>query len=750
MRTCGHPVMSLIHAVVVLTMLLGSVFSALNPQAVGAGDSTWTAIGPWGSQVLDLVVSPDYTTDQTIFAAAGLGGVFVSNNGGASWHVANTGLPYASVQTLAISPHYASDRTVFAGTTDAGVFRSTDAGRTWAASNSGLSKLCVEHIAISPSYQIDGTIFLGLWDADGGVFKSVDRGQTWSSRNNGLTGREVSALAVSPNYASDQTLYAAIWASSDLWWTGGIFRSSDGGEIWYRVLMRADSSELTCLASSPDFQSDGIVLAGTEANGVLKSTDRGDTWSAVSVGLDDSASKAVRGIAVSPNYAIDQTVFLATDGGLFKSTNGAGDWSPSGSFSGATAAVSISPDYGVDETIFAGNTVGVYKTSDRGNWWADASEGLSYPSYSISNMAVSPDYASDGTIIALANSVPVPLKSTDGGLAWYASGNGLEGSLIRSLAMSRDFDQLLCGSDAGVFHSADAGDTWRKVSYTVGRLDTQAVAIATGDDLFAAGGEYIYRFRDGGSISSRTQVQGAGTFRCLSVSPSYANDGLLMVGTECTPPSYGTSGGIWVSVNRGISWQQIQAGLPVCGNVNAITFSPDFGNDRTVFAGISPFRGGPGGVYKSIDAGATWHATNEGMDCDSTMSPDVRALAISTHYASDHTVYAGTDGCGVFRSTDGGATWSGLGSALYNPQVRALHVSRDPEPSIFAGTEGSGIWHYRFVAATPTPTQTNTPTHTPTSTATSTSTATATSTASATATPTQPSYALYLPTVIKN
>jgi photosystem II stability/assembly factor-like uncharacterized protein len=749
MRTRRHPVLSLTYAVVVLAMFLGTVFSALNPQAAGAGDGSWTPIGPWGSQVLDLVISPDYGTDQTLFAAVGLGGVFVSNDGGASWHAANTGLPYASVQTLAISPGYANDRAVFAGTTNAGIFQSTDAGNTWTASNTGLSKLWVEDTAISSNYYSDGTIFVSLWDPDGGVYKSIDSGQTWSPHNNGLTRREVSALAMSPNYASDQMVYAAIWAPSDRWWTGGIFRSSDGGETWYRMLMSPDSAELTSLATSPDLERDGIVFAGTEANGILKSADRGDTWAPASVGLGDPASRAVRAIAVSPDYATDQTAFIATDGGVFRTTDGAGHWSPSVSFAGTTAALCISADYAVDETAFAGNAFGVSKTSDGGNSWVDASEGLSYPSYNINSMAVSPDYASDSTIIALASSVPVPLKSTDFGLAWYASGNGLEGNLIRSLTMSPGFDQLLCGSDAGVFQSVDAGDTWRKVSYTIGRLDTQAVAIAASDDLFAAAGEYVYRFRDGGSVSSRTQVQGAGTFRCLSASPNYANDGLLFVGTECTPPSYGTSGGIWVSVNRGMSWQQVQAGLPVCANVNAIAFSPDFGNDRTVFAGISPFRGGPGGVYKSTDAGATWHATNEGMDCDST-SPDVRALAISAHYTSDHTVYAGADGCGVFRSTDGGATWSRVGSDLYNPQVRVLQVSRDPEPSIFAGTEGSGIWHYRRVAATPTPTQTNTPTHTPTNTATSTPTETATPTTSATATPTQPGYALYLPIAIKN
>ena len=95
------------------------------------------------------------------------------------------------------------------------------------------------------------------------------------------------------------------------------------------------------------------------------------------------------------------------------------------------------------------------------------------------------------------------------------------------------------------------------------------------------------------------------------------------------------------------AWQLLDG--PRGGSVAALALSPDYANDRTVFAGL---RGR--GIYRSIDGGETWQPSG--------LSDQVIVdLAISPAYATDHTLFAAAGlspaGFNIYRSTDGGATW---------------------------------------------------------------------------------------------
>ena len=86
---------------------------------------------------------------------------------------------------------------------------------------------------------------------------------------------------------------------------------------------------------------------------------------------------------------------------------------------------------------------------------------------------------------------------------------------------------------------------------------------------------------------------------------------------------------------------------PRSGFVWDMAISPAFADDGTVFAGIS------GGVLKSTDRGDSWDRANKGLT-----SRFVPALVVSPAYASDGTLFAGTTGDGVFKSVDGGGSWT--------------------------------------------------------------------------------------------
>jgi len=743
-------------AVVIVALLAGAVLLR-QPQlgTVRAGDNAWTRIGPWGGVVGAVAVSPAYATDHTLFAGTRGGGIFVSTDGGALWQPSSVGLPYTEIVSLAISPSYASDRTVFAGTSDAGCFKSTDAGSTWSACNTGLADYRVQALAISPNYAHDETVFLGTGEdlysqlPPGGVFKSTNGGQSWTLEHDGIGSRNIRALAVSPNFADDQTVYAGTEGTKVA--VGGVLRSTDGADNWFPINYGLPGDPIiSVVAVSPDFASDLAVYLGTLGNGVYKSTNRGSTWVTASLGLATDMSKLIQGIAISPQHGTDRTMFLCTNGGgVYKTTDAANLWRPSGMPEDNILSIAATPDYGASGALFIGSVKGVHKSTDSGATWNEAHQGLS--GYEIGSMVGSPNYATDHTILAGRGAYQATvLKTTNSGLTWDASTTGMIGNRLRGLAISADFGSdhvVLAAADTGVFKSTDAGDTWQDVTTGPVRADDpnmQAVAAASAEHLFAASSTRIWRSIDGGGYWRDSGLSGgAGPMRCLTVSPNYASDGTVFAGTHYDG-NVGSSGGIWVSVNRGLSWQPAREGLPAYPSVQKIVLSPSFASDRTMFVGLT-HPAGEGGVYKSIDAGGTWVEVNTGIEYDPNVGPAVRAVAISSQYASDQTVYAGTDGFGVFRSTDGGGTWTRLGDGLYNPYIRALFAPQGEYPTVLAGTWGGGIWHYRTVP-TPTATQTLTPTATlsptprPSETATPSPTTTArpsaTSTTTRTATPT--------------
>jgi hypothetical protein len=141
----------------------------------------------------------------------------------------------------------------------------------------------------------------------------------------------------------------------------------------------------------------------------------------------------------------------------------------------------------------------------------------------------------------------------------------------------------------------------------------------------------------------------------------------------------GRAAGLFRSDDSGRSWQDAYASL-LAGQVlatSAVALSPDFEHDRTVFAGVS------GGVLRSTDGGRTWRSA-----IFPPPAPAVVALAVSSNYARDDTLFAGTAEDGIFISSDGGSTWTAWNFGLMDMNVLCLAISPDfaRDETLFAGT----------------------------------------------------------------
>src|SRR2546426_830419 len=147
----------------------------------------------------------------------------------------------------------------------------------------------------------------------------------------------------------------------------------------------------------------------------------------------------------------------------------------------------------------------------------------------------------------------------------------------------------------------------------------------------------------------------------------------------------GTSGhGVFKSTDGGGNWSAVNTGLTTpCGAiwVNALAIDPQ--TPATLYAGTYS-----SGVFKSTDAGVTWGAVNTGLT-----SLYVRALVTSP--LTPTTLYAGTTrfsypeswtGGAVFKSTDGGESWSIVNTGLRAPVVGALAIDPKAPANVYAGT----------------------------------------------------------------
>ena len=648
--------------VLALLALLAVVLIPTGPAS--AGSQAWSGVRSpiaIGSTVAGVVIA----NDGTIFAWGdgdadrGANDIYFSNNGGTSFAlVVGTAQPWAgtAIQEIVPSPRFGSDSEIFLAA-GAEVYQSSERGiaGSWAEIDPLTETDVMDaagtilDIAIAPNFNNNGSIavaFLGAV-ADGNIQTSASKGgkfDSWESIDTiGIPVEATDgavAVEFSPNFLSDGRIFAVLTDvdGGDTCPEIGLCEARSVSALDFGAPVKISgvgSAALTDRAffAFPDDYSvaavDNYLIA---ANGVGQSVYRraagiwGDT---TPIGTFPTPSS---GIALSGNFASATVVAGITAASaapllaqITKSTNGGSSWAPVINVGGDTGRVfpALTPTFDTDNTVYAGTTGaqgGLWKsTTGGGNSLAWTSKGL---------------FADDYTTIFGIDGDPADSNPL---FMIYGAGGSGDNALFRSTSTS-------------------GTARWEKTGFIPG-ADVVAVGVsqdyANDSTVYIGAGAQLAKSTNGGKSFATAFVNAVPSG---DVNPGH---GLEVVNNSTVFVAAGSR--VHRTSDSGASWASASiSGSPAIMDLEA---SPDFANDNTVVV-IARTPAGAAQVYMSTDGGASFSQSGSGVG--STVAGQ-GTLAFDSNYATNQTLYAGTDD-DIYRWTVGTSTsWLRLRAGANRP-----------------------------------------------------------------------------------
>jgi photosystem II stability/assembly factor-like uncharacterized protein len=627
------------------------VMLAVLARLLSADTNVWTPLGPDGASVQALAVDPN--NPQTLYATNSAG-LFKTTDAGANWSLLNSVLRATS---LAVDP--TNSNTIYLGVRGGGnsgawMFKSTDGGANFNLANGGL-----EGVQFYGSVTVDphnaGTVYavaiiylndpcpqnIGCLITQ--VFKTTDGGGNWIQASTGLPVVDslITSLAVDPQ--DSRVVYAGLYGPNNA--TSGVFKSTDGAASWSAI----NSSVIVCCT----YFSQGLVVDPVNHD-TIYAASRASVVKLSSAGTILSTTQLsganITSLVIDPQAP--GTLYAAAAGfssNIFKTTDGGSSWTgvfPSEQF-GAVFSLAIDPIN--SGTLYAGSTsiYGVIKTGDGGASWTLMSHGLGR--LSVSSIAV--DSQNSGTLYAVSGSV---FKTTNDGTDWAVQRGSPNAASL--LIDPRDSATLYANTSGylgsftlpgptyagGVFKSADGGTTWNEIGHASWVAANSALAAGH----YLSIGTLIQDPQNPDSMYTLATVEGGGP-GCCSVDLFKTADG-------------------------GLNWSRVAS---IQDNpINSLVMDPQ--NSSTLYAfGVETSL-----IHKSADGGITWSASRLPPESSPTDDDDlwavVRSLAVDPQ--DSNIVYVSGSG-GIFKSSDGGATWTTMNSGL--SQYSCAGNSRCFEPS---------------------------------------------------------------------
>ncbi len=409
---------------------------------------------------------------------------------------------------------------------------------------------------------------------------------------------------------------------------------------WIKSTAFAGGS-VECVAAFRDNQGHTTILAATEYAGLYRSTNDGIDWVAPSASL---TSRRVSRLVVNGS-----SVFAYGADGIFSSSNGGDSWDE----------VSLGLPYrrGVSSlvvsrgSIFAGTTWGCFRSSDNGiSWICDSEWSWDYYTHAIAVI---------GEFLFKATNRKGVFLSIDNGVSWVATNTGLEPPLLSDspslVSKLYVVGQRIVAYDGGTIYSKNpSAELWTKGGLPM--ITTNSLAL--GDAMLLVGTEEgIFCSSDKGN--NWIPVKGGPQSLITSIT---GIEGKVFAGTK--------GGGIFRSTDFGMSWTPTNTGLSVS------TVLLLAAGEAGMFAEV-----GGGRMFRTTDDGKSWGQIRNPVEGKNP------CWFVSSLINNGPNLVAATD-CGVFSSSDQGASWTSINPTMGDPYVSALATS---DSRLFVGI-GSGVF----------------------------------------------------------